>query len=56
VLQKWVRAWFVGAMTLPESFDDLHPDLLPIVRTRSYFVSVAEGISRRFDAIELDKK
>ena len=37
VLQKYVRSWFVGTITLPETFDDLHPDLLPIVRTRSYF-------------------
>ena len=37
VLQRYVRSWFIGAITLPESFDDLHPDLLPIVRTRSYF-------------------
>ena len=37
VLQRIVRSWFMGAMALPESFDDLHPDLLPVVRTRSYF-------------------
>lgn len=37
VLQKYVRSWFIGAMTLPDSFDDLHPDLLPIVRARFYF-------------------
>jgi uncharacterized protein YtpQ (UPF0354 family) len=37
VLQKYVRSWFVGTLNLPEAFDDLHPDLLPIVRTRSYF-------------------
>ena len=37
VLQRYVRSWFMGAITLPEAFDDLHPDLLPIVRTRSYF-------------------
>ena len=27
----------MGTIKLPEAFDDLHPDLLPIVRTRSYF-------------------
>lgn len=37
VLQRYVRSWFIGAITLPDSFDDLHPDLLPVVRTRSYF-------------------
>jgi len=37
VLQKYVRSWFVGTIKLPESFDDLHPDLLPVVRARSYF-------------------
>jgi hypothetical protein len=37
VLQKYVRSWFIGAITLPDSFDDLHPDVLPIVRARSYF-------------------
>ena len=37
VFQKYVRSWFIGAMTLPDSFDDLHPDVLPIVRARSYF-------------------
>ena len=37
VLQNYVRSWFIGSITLPECFDDLQPDLLPIVRTRSYF-------------------
>jgi hypothetical protein len=37
VLQRYVRSWFIGAITLPEAFDDVHPDLLPIVRRRSYF-------------------
>ena len=37
VFQKYVRSWFIGAITLPDSFDDLHPDVLPIVRARSYF-------------------
>ena len=37
VLQRYVRSWFMGTIKLPEAFDDLHPDLLPIVRTRSYF-------------------
>lgn len=47
VLQKWVRGWFMGATKLPEAFDDLHPDLLPVVRARSYFdlarVNKSEG-------------
>jgi hypothetical protein len=37
LLQKYVRTWFLGTIELPEAFDDLHPDLLPVVRTRSYF-------------------
>ena len=27
----------MGTIKLPEAFDDLHPDLLPVVRARSYF-------------------
>jgi uncharacterized protein YtpQ (UPF0354 family) len=37
IIQRFVRSWFIGAIALPESFEDLHPDLLPIVRTRYYF-------------------
>ena len=33
IIQRFVRSWFIGAIELPESFDDLHPDLLPVVRT-----------------------
>lgn len=32
-----VRSWFTVAMKLPEDFEDAKPDLLPVVRSRSYF-------------------
>lgn len=36
-LRCFVRTWFVRDQKLPESFEDVQPDLLPIVRPRSYF-------------------
>ena len=46
ILQRFVRSWFMGAIRLPEAFDDLHPDLLPVVRTRSYFNLAHENKGR----------
>ena len=37
VLQRSVRAWFVYLRELPKKFEDVHPDLLPAVRSRSFF-------------------
>ncbi len=37
VLQRWVRTWFVTQKEPPQDFEDVHPDLLPVVRSRSYF-------------------
>lgn len=37
ILQKYVRNWFVGQKEMPEDFADIKPDLMPIVRSRSYY-------------------
>jgi len=37
VVQRFVRGWFVSLKGIPDNFDDLHPDLLPVVRCRSYY-------------------
>lgn len=36
VLKVAVRNWFADRRELPEMFEDVHPDLLPSVRSRSY--------------------
>jgi uncharacterized protein YtpQ (UPF0354 family) len=37
VLKHWVRNWFSLLRDMPEDFEDVKPDLLPIVRSRSHF-------------------
>jgi len=37
ILQKYIRNWFVTEKELPEEFADIKPDLMPIVRSRSYY-------------------
>lgn len=37
LLSSIVRNWFADRRPLPESFEDVHPDLLPSVRSRAYF-------------------
>jgi uncharacterized protein YtpQ (UPF0354 family) len=37
VLKHWVRNWFNLLRDMPEEFEDVKPDLLPIVRSRSHF-------------------
>ncbi len=37
VLRHWVRNWFSLLRDMPEDFEDVRPDLLPIVRSRSHF-------------------
>ncbi len=37
VLRHWVRNWFNVLRDMPEDFEDVKPDLLPIVRSRSHF-------------------
>jgi hypothetical protein len=37
LLANVVRNWFADRRSLPEAFEDLHPDLLPTVRSRAYF-------------------
>lgn len=37
VIQAFVRMWSTVGQELPERFEDLHPDLLPVVRLRSHF-------------------
>jgi hypothetical protein len=37
LLSNIVRNWFADRRPMPESFEDVHPDLLPSVRSRAYF-------------------
>ena len=37
VVRHWVRNWFSLLRDMPEEFEDVRPDLLPIVRARSHF-------------------
>lgn len=37
VFKHWVRNWFSYLRDLPEEFEDIKPDLLPVVRSRSHF-------------------
>jgi uncharacterized protein YtpQ (UPF0354 family) len=37
VLRHWVRNWFSLLRDMPEEFEDVRPDLLPVVRSRSHF-------------------
>jgi len=42
VLKLWVRNWFGASKEMPEDFEDVKSDLLPVVRSRSHFVEVAD--------------
>ena len=37
VVKHWVRNWFSASKEMPEDFEDVKPDLLPVVRSRSHF-------------------
>lgn len=37
VVQRWVRGWFAFAKEMPEEYEDARHDLLPTLRSRSYF-------------------
>jgi hypothetical protein len=37
LISNVVRNWFADRRPLPEAFEDVHPDLLPTVRSRAYF-------------------
>ncbi len=37
LLRNVVRSWLVPAHSVPESYEDVHPDLLPAVRARGYY-------------------
>ena len=37
VIRLWVRNWFGLLRDMPDDFEDVKPDLLPIVRSRSHF-------------------
>ena len=37
VVRHYVRNWFAAAKEMPEAFEDVKPDLLPVVRSRAYF-------------------
>ena len=37
LLRNFIRSWLTPEYSVPESFEDVHPDLLPSVRSRGYF-------------------
>jgi hypothetical protein len=37
LLHNFVRSWLMPAHSVPESYEDVHPDLVPTVRARGYF-------------------
>jgi uncharacterized protein YtpQ (UPF0354 family) len=37
VFRNIVRGWFAYRKEVPSQFEDVHPDLLPVVRSRSFF-------------------
>ena len=37
VVKLWVRNWFGALKEMPEEFEDVKPDLLPVVRSRAHF-------------------
>lgn len=40
VLKRFLSAWSAPERTqLPEAFEDVHPDLLPVVRSRFYYAA-----------------
>ena len=41
LLRKFCRSWFVADKKVPDDYDDAKPDLLPVVRTRSYYANAA---------------
>ena len=48
VVRHYVRNWFGASKEMPEDFEDVKPDLLPVVRSRAHFeinnLEVADGI------------
>lgn len=48
VIRHYVRNWFSASKEMPEEFEDVKPDLLPVVRSRSYFeinnLEVVDGL------------
>ena len=49
VVRHYVRNWFSASKEMPEDFEDVKPDLLPVVRSRSHFelnnLEVVDGTS-----------
>ncbi len=37
VVRHYVRNWFAASKEMPQDFEDVKPDLLPVVRSRAYF-------------------
>jgi hypothetical protein len=37
LLRNFIRSWLVPDQPVPENYEDVHPDLLPAVRSRSYY-------------------
>ena len=50
VVKHWVRNWFGASKEMPEDFEDVKPDLLPVVRSRSHFEINNLGSCRRHSA------
>ncbi len=48
VVRHYVRNWFAASKKTPDEFEDAKPDLMPVVRSRSYFernnVEVTDGL------------
>lgn len=48
VVRHYVRNWFAVSKEMPEDFEDVKPDLLPVVRSRSHFeinnLEVVDGL------------
>ncbi len=36
LIRNFVRSWFIPLKGLPDDFEDVHPDLLPALRSRAY--------------------
>src|SRR5208283_513 len=40
ILRRFIRSWFSRHKEVPDEFEDARPDLLPVIRSRSYFESL----------------
>jgi len=51
-LRLYVRSWFANRKSIPDSFEDVGPDLLPAVRNRCYFESTQ--LKAQLDGLSID--